>query len=504
MQQSQPYLSFRGISKTFPGVKALTDISFDCYAGQVHALMGENGAGKSTLLKILSGNYAPTGGTLALRGEEVSFADTTAALNAGVAIIYQELHLVPEMTVAENIYLGQMPHKGGIVNRSLLNYEAGLQLEHLGLDIDPQTPLKYLSIGQWQMVEIAKALARNAKVIAFDEPTSSLSAREIDNLFRVIRELRNEGRVIIYVSHRMEEIFALSDAITVFKDGRYVRTFDDTRQVNHDQLVQAMVGRELGDIYGWQPREYGAERLRLEYVKAPGVRQPISLSVKSGEIVGLFGLVGAGRSELMKGLFGGTRITGGQVMIDGQPVDIRKPAHAIRAGMMLCPEDRKADGIIPVHSVRDNINISARRKHIRAGCLINNAWEARNAAHHIQSLNIKTPGAEQLIMNLSGGNQQKAILGRWLSEDMKVILLDEPTRGIDVGAKHEIYNVIYALARSGVAVLFASSDLPEVLGVADRIIVMREGEIAGELMHESTNEQQALSLAMPKTTQAVA
>jgi len=504
MQQSQPYLSFRGISKTFPGVKALTDISFDCYAGQVHALMGENGAGKSTLLKILSGNYAPTGGTLALRGEEVSFADTTAALNAGVAIIYQELHLVPEMTVAENIYLGQMPHKGGIVNRSLLNYEAGLQLEHLGLDIDPQTPLKYLSIGQWQMVEIAKALARNAKVIAFDEPTSSLSAREIDNLFRVIRELRNEGRVIIYVSHRMEEIFALSDAITVFKDGRYVRTFDDTRQVNHDQLVQAMVGRELGDIYGWQPREYGAERLRLEHVKAPGVRQPISLSVKSGEIVGLFGLVGAGRSELMKGLFGGTRITGGQVMIDGQPVDIRKPAHAIRAGMMLCPEDRKADGIIPVHSVRDNINISARRKHIRAGCLINNAWEARNASHHIQSLNIKTPGAEQLIMNLSGGNQQKAILGRWLSEDMKVILLDEPTRGIDVGAKHEIYNVIYALARSGVAVLFASSDLPEVLGVADRIIVMREGEIAGELMHESTNEQQALSLAMPKTTQAVA
>jgi len=504
MQQSQPYLSFRGISKTFPGVKALTDISFDCYAGQVHALMGENGAGKSTLLKILSGNYAPTGGTLALRGEEVSFADTTAALNAGVAIIYQELHLVPEMTVAENIYLGQMPHKGGIVNRSLLNYEARLQLEHLGLDIDPQTPLKYLSIGQWQMVEIAKALARNAKVIAFDEPTSSLSAREIDNLFRVIRELRNEGRVIIYVSHRMEEIFALSDAITVFKDGRYVRTFDDTKQVNHDQLVQAMVGREIGDIYGWQPREYGAERLRLEEVKAPGVRQPISLSVKSGEIVGLFGLVGAGRSELMKGLFGGTRISGGQVMIDGQPVDIRKPAHAIRAGMMLCPEDRKADGIIPVHSVRDNINISARRRHIRAGCLINNAWEASNAAHHIQSLNIKTPGAEQLIMNLSGGNQQKAILGRWLSEEMKVILLDEPTRGIDVGAKHEIYNVIYALARSGVAVLFASSDLPEVLGVADRIVVMREGEIAGELMHESANEQQALSLAMPKTTQAVA
>lgn len=504
MQQSTPYLSFHGITMTFPGVKALSDISFGCYAGQVHALMGENGAGKSTLLKILSGNYIPTAGSLQIRGQQMTFNHTTEALNAGVAIIYQELHLIPEMTVAENIYLGQLPHKGGIVNRSLLNYEAGLQLKHLGLDIDPETPLKYLSIGQWQMVEIAKALARNAKIIAFDELTSSLSAREIENLFRVIRELRQEGRVIIYVSHRMEEIFALSDAITVFKDGRYVRTFDNMQEVNHDALVQAMVGRELGDIYGWQPREYGKERLRLEQVKAPGVRQPVSLSVRSGEIVGLFGLVGAGRSELMKGLFGGNRITGGQVYIDGEAIDIRKPAQAIQAGMMLCPEDRKAEGIIPVHSVRDNINISARRKHILAGCVINNAWEAQNADQHIKSLNIKTPGAEQLIMNLSGGNQQKAILGRWLSEEMKVILLDEPTRGIDVGAKHEIYNVIYALAASGVAVVFASSDLPEVLGVADRIVVMREGEIAGELLHEHANEQQALSLAMPKVSQAVA
>ena len=469
MQQSTPYLSFRGIGKTFPGVKALTDISFDCYAGQVHALMGENGAGKSTLLKILSGNYAPTTGSVVINGQEMSFSDTTAALNAGVAIIYQELHLVPEMTVAENIYLGQLPHKGGIVNRSLLNYEAGLQIKHLGMDIDPDTPLKYLSIGQWQMVE-----------------------------------MRKEGRVILYVSHRMEEIFALSDAITVFKDGRYVKTFTDMQQVDHDALVQAMVGRDIGDIYGWQPRSYGEERLRLDAVKAPGVRTPISLAVRSGEIVGLFGLVGAGRSELMKGMFGGTQITAGQVYIDQQPIDIRKPSHAITAGMMLCPEDRKAEGIIPVHSVRDNINISARRKHVLGGCVINNGWEENNADHHIRSLNIKTPGAEQLIMNLSGGNQQKAILGRWLSEEMKVILLDEPTRGIDVGAKHEIYNVIYALAAQGVAVLFASSDLPEVLGVADRIVVMREGEIAGELLHEQADERQALSLAMPKVSQAVA
>uniref|UniRef100_A8GE07 ABC transporter-related protein n=1 Tax=Serratia proteamaculans (strain 568) TaxID=399741 RepID=A8GE07_SERP5 len=499
MTAALPYLAFKGIGKTFPGVKALDDISFSCQAGQIHALMGENGAGKSTLLKILSGNYAPTQGEIQLQGRSVQFANTTDALNAGVAIIYQELHLVPEMTVAENIYLGQLPTKRGLVDRKLLRYESRLQLQHLGLDIDPDTPLKYLSIGQWQMVEIAKALARNAKVIAFDEPTSSLSAREIEQLFRVIRELRAEGRVILYVSHRMEEIFALSDAITVFKDGRYVRTFDDMRQVDNAQLVQAMVGRDLGDVYGYQPRELGPVRLELKGLKAPGVKTAIDLSVRAGEIVGLFGLVGAGRSELMKGVFGATRVSAGQLMLDGQAIAIRSPIDAIRAGIMLCPEDRKADGIIPVHSVRDNINISARRNSLRAGCLINKGWEASNADHHIRALNIKTPGPEQLIMNLSGGNQQKAILGRWLSEEMKVILLDEPTRGIDVGAKHEIYHVIYQLAQRGIAVLFASSDLPEVLGLADRILVMREGALSGELRHDEASEEKALSLAMLRT-----
>jgi len=432
MNTDPAFLSFHGISKTFPGVKALQDISFQCRAGEVHALMGENGAGKSTLLKILSGSYQPSGGEIRIKGTAKSFSNTVDALDAGVAIIYQELHLVPEMSVAENIYLGQLPHKRGLVNRKLLRYEAGLQLKNLGMDIDPDMPLKYLSLGQWQMVEIAKALARNARIIAFDEPTSSLSAREIEHLFRVIRQLREQGRVVLYVSHRMEEIFALSDAITVFKDGRYVRTFTDMANTHHDDLVEAMVGRNLGDIYGYAPRELGPVRLQLDKVEA------------------------------------------------------------------------KAEGIIPVHSVRENINISARRHNLSAGCLIKPGWEAKNADHHIRSLNIKTPGAHQLIMNLSGGNQQKAILGRWLSEEMNVILLDEPTRGIDVGAKHEIYNLIYQLANKGIAVLFASSDLPEVMGLADRIVVMREGEIAGELPHDAATEQLTLSLAMPKTTQAAA
>ncbi len=504
MSTQPAYLSFHGIGKTFPGVKALQDISFECGAGQIHALMGENGAGKSTLLKILSGSYRPDSGEIRLRGQPVSFTHTTDALDAGVAIIYQELHLVPELSVAENIYLGQLPQRAGLVNRKLLRYEAGEQLKNLGMDIDPDTPLKSLSLGQWQMVEIAKALARNAKVIAFDEPTSSLSAREIEHLFRVIRQLRAQGRVVLYVSHRMEEIFALSDAITVFKDGRFVRTFSDVATTSHDQLVQAMVGRDIGDIYGYSPRPTGDVRLQLNEVQAKGVRMPISLRVHAGEIVGLFGLVGAGRSELMKGLFGATKLTGGELRLDGEPIVIKEPSDAIRAGILLCPEDRKADGIIPVHSVRDNINISARRNNLTAGCLINKQWESKNAARHIQSLNIKTPSADQLIMNLSGGNQQKAILGRWLSEEMKVILLDEPTRGIDVGAKNEIYSLIYALAEKGIAVLFASSDLPEVMGLADRILVMREGEIAGELSHDRATEAQTLALAMPKTTQRAA
>jgi len=499
MTSQPPYLSFHGISKTFPGVKALQDISFDCYAGQVHALMGENGAGKSTLLKILSGSYQASGGEIRLQGQPVNFQNTTDALNAGVAIIYQELHLVPEMSVAENIFLGQLPQRAGLVNRSRLRSEAARQLKILGMDIDPDMPLKYLSLGQWQMVEIAKALTRNAQVIAFDEPTSSLSAREIDQLFRVIRQLRADGRVVLYVSHRMEEIFALSDAITVFKDGRYVRTFTDMATTGNDELVQAMVGREIGDIYGYRPRAQGDVRLKLDNVHAKGVRSPVSFSVRAGEIVGLFGLVGAGRSELMKGLFGATRLTSGELWLDGKKLQINEPIEAIRAGIMLCPEDRKADGIIPVHSVRDNINISARRNNLKAGCLINNSWEASNAGVHIRSLNLKTPSADKLIMNLSGGNQQKAILGRWLSEEMKVILLDEPTRGIDVGAKNEIYQLIYALADQGIAVLFASSDLPEVMGLADRILVMREGEIAGELDHNDATEALTLSLAMPKT-----
>lgn len=499
MLAQQPYLSFCNIGKRFPGVQALKDITFDCYSGQVHALVGENGAGKSTLLKILSGGHLPSEGQLKIEGKPVQFNSTVDALKAGVAIIYQELHVVPEMTIAENIKLGQLPHRGGILNKKQLKKEAKKQLNYLGLDFNPDTPLKYLSLAQRQMVEIAKALSRNAEIIAFDEPTSSLSSREIRQLFKVINDLRDKGKVIIYVSHRMEEIFELSNQITVFKDGKYVKTFTNMDEVNNDVLVHSMVGRDIGDIYNYKPRKLGDVCLELKEFKAPNVAHPISLTVKKGEIVGLFGLVGAGRSELMKGIFGGTKATSGQMFVNGKELKIKSPIDGIRNGILLCPEDRKAEGIIAIHNIQENINISARRNHLTAKCLIQKKWEKENALKKIQELNVRTPSANQLIMNLSGGNQQKAILGRWLSESMNVILLDEPTRGIDVGAKSEIYNIIYNLAEQGIAVLFASSDLPEVIGLSDRILVMRDGNISGEVLHDDATETSILAIAMLNT-----
>ncbi|WP_347557694.1 L-arabinose ABC transporter ATP-binding protein AraG [Robbsia sp. KACC 23696] len=497
MQANATSLAFCDIGKTFPGVTALAGISFTCRPGAVHALMGENGAGKSTLLKILSGAYQPTTGHLEIDGAPVVFRNTQDALANGVAIIYQELHLVPELSVAENICLGQFPARGGIVDRTSMREAAALQLKRLMQDIDPDTPVKYLSIGQRQMVEIAKALVHEARIIAFDEPTSSLSAREIEQLERVIRDLREEGRIVIYVSHRMEEIYRMCDEITVFKDGRLVQTFDDIAHLSHDKLVRAMVGRDIQDIFGYAPRPLGEVRLSVSQLDVPGLEAPIDLTVRGGEVVGLFGLVGAGRTTLLRALFGADPARSGTVGIDGEASTLDSPRQAIRQGMLLCPEDRKAQGIVPVHSVADNINLSARRHHLGWRALINGRWERGNALDQIKALRIKTPGPEQAIRNLSGGNQQKAILARWLSEDnIKVMILDEPTRGIDVGAKHEIYQVIFALAKKGVAVLFASSDLPEALGLADRVIVMREGKVVGERNHDEATEENVLGLAM--------
>lgn len=492
-------LRFNAIGKVFPGVKALSEISFVAHPGTVHALMGENGAGKSTLLKILGGAYIPDSGHIQIGERQMAFRSAADSIDSGVAVIHQELHLVPEMTVAENLLLGHMPARFGMINRQVMERRATELLKDLASEIDPRTRLGSLSLGQRQLVEIAKAMSRNAHVIAFDEPTSSLSAREIDRLMLIIRKLRDDGRVVLYVSHRMEEIFRICDAVTVFKDGCFIRTFEQIDQLNQDQLVTCMVGRDIQDIYNYRPRERHGEALRAEGLLGAGLNEPVSFTAYKGEVLGLFGLVGAGRTELLRLLSGLERLKEGQLFLEGQALDLKSPRDAIAAGVLLCPEDRKKEGIVPLASVAENINISARSRHAALGCLVPAQWERENADRQIRALNVKTPSPDQPIMFLSGGNQQKVILGRWLSLPMKVLLLDEPTRGIDIGAKSEIYQIIHNLAAEGIAVIVVSSDLMEVIGISDRILVMSEGALTGELTRERADEARLLQLALPRT-----
>ena len=499
MADSAPLLRFDRVSMDFPGVKALDDVSFEVRGGSIHALMGENGAGKSTLLKNLSGAYTPSGGALVIDGQPRMFHDTVDALAAGVAVIYQELHLAPEMSVAENLFLGHLPQRFGIVNRRALADAARQQLELIGEEIDPWTKVGKLPLAQRQMVEIAKALTRGARIIAFDEPTSSLSDREVRRLFTIIRELKDRGCAILYVSHRMEEVFALCDRITVLRDGRHVET-NELANLTRDAVVQRMVGRTLTDIYNYLPRPPTGPGLTVEGLAGPGLAEPCSFAAAAGEIFGFFGLVGAGRSELMRLIFGATPKTAGRVLVADRELSIRSPRHAIEAGVVLCPEDRKKEGIVAMRSVLENTNLSARRRRARAGVFVDETWEQANVRERVAQLRVKTPSVRQLIRNLSGGNQQKVILGRWLSEPVKVILLDEPTRGIDVGAKSEIYAIMQELARSGACVIVVSSELPEVLGVSDRIAVMRQGRIAAVLDRAGASEEKLLKLALPLET----
>ena len=490
-------LEFVALAKEFPGVRALDGVSFAVRGGSVHALMGENGAGKSTLLKILSGAYHATSGSVRLDGAERVFASTAEAIAAGVAVIYQELHLVPEMTVAENLLIGRYPRRGPLLDRAALRAEAARLLALVGEDISPDTRLGRLSIAQRQMVEIAKALGRGARVVAFDEPTSSLSAKETARLFEIIRDLKARGHAILYVTHRMDEVYEICDAATVLRDGRHVVTHDSLASVTRDALVKSMVGRELTNVYNYRPRLQRPDGLEVAGLAGPGLRAPVSFSVKRGEILGFFGLVGAGRSELMRLVCGAVEPTAGEVRIHGEKLSSGSPRTAIRAGLVFCPEDRKKEGIVAVRSVAENINLSARRSRLRAGLFLDFTWEERNAREKIASLRVRTASAETLIGTLSGGNQQKAILGRWLSENVRVIVLDEPTRGIDIGAKSEIYALIHELAETGVAVVIVSSELPEVLGVSDRVIVMREGLVSAEFTREAATPEAVLRAALP-------
>ncbi|MEC8918877.1 MAG: L-arabinose ABC transporter ATP-binding protein AraG [Pseudomonadota bacterium] len=492
------YLRVDGITVEFPGVRALDGVSFSARGGEVHALMGENGAGKSTLLKVLSGVNRVTGGQLWIGGEPIVFANAREALRRGIAIIYQELTLSPNLSVAENLLLGQLPVKHGFLDRRRLRERAMTILEELGEgDIHPSTKVRDLSIGQQQMIEIGRALLRDARIIAFDEPTSSLSVQEIRHLKRIVSRLRDEGRVVLYVTHRMEEVFEMCDAVTVFRDGRHIRTHDTLEGLDHDTLVSEMVGREIEDVYGYRPRQSGDVLMRLEGIEGRGVRAPVSLEIRRGEVLGLFGLVGAGRSELMRLVCGVERATAGRVFFDGKLQRFGSPQAAIRAGIAMCPEDRKSQGIFPVASVSDNLNISCRRFFKRWGGFRNPQRETRNTQDYIRQLRIRTPGPKTPIANLSGGNQQKVILARWLAEEIDLFVMDEPTRGIDVGARRDIYSLLYDLAEQGKGILVISSDLAEVSSICDRIGVMREGLLTDVVERDEATPERLLGLALP-------
>ena len=489
-------LAIGDVHKGFPGVQALKGVSFAVPAGTVHGLLGENGAGKSTLIKILGGDLRADAGAVTLDGVAFRPAGVRDAMAAGIAVVHQELQLVPELSVGENLTLGRFPNRGGIVSFGALHRRAEAALAAIGGAIASRTRVAELSIGQRQMVEIAKAVMVDAKVIALDEPTSSLSATESELLFGLIGRLRAEGKIILYVSHRLDEVFRLCDGATVLRDGQVAATFDTMAGVTRDAIVHRMVGREIRDVWGWRGRPRGAEVLAVRDLAGPRLPHPASFSIAAGEILGFFGLVGAGRSELMRLVYGADLRDGGEVRLAGRAV-VPSPRGAIGVGLVMCPEDRKADGIVQGRSVGENIVISARRHFSPLG-LVDARREAAVADDFIGRLRVRTPSRRQDIVNLSGGNQQKAILARWLAEpSLEALLVDEPTRGIDVGAKAEIYAILYDLAAKGLAIGLVSSDLPEVMGVCDRILVMRQGRIAAAFDRADFDDRAILAAALP-------
>jgi ABC-type sugar transport system ATPase subunit len=492
------YLEFAGVGKAFPGVQALKDISFRAKSGRVLALLGENGAGKSTLLKIMSGDLRADEGGVILNGEKMNFASPFDAIKAGISVIYQDRQLVPFLSVAENIFPGELPrNRYGFLDKPQLRRQAQELIDRFGLKIDPSAPVGSFPVAYQQMVEIIKAYRRGSEVIAFDEPTAPLTDAEIEILFDLIRRLKEEGKVIIYVSHRLAEIFEVTDEIVVLKDGMIVKTLD-TAKTDEQELIKAMVGRDIGDTYSQLDRnvEIGEVLLEVNGLATPYVSD-ISFKLHKGEIIGFAGLVGAGRSEVVRGIFGADPVLAGEIKIEGKPVSFPSPTEAIEAGIALCPEDRKDQGLVLFRSIKDNIGMPVLRK-LSKGIFLDNKMRETLAIHAIEKFSIKTPSVDKTVLELSGGNQQKVILGRWTSElmDTKVLILDEPTKGIDVGTKAEIYQMVCDFAKQGYGVIFISSELTEVINLADTIIVMHNGHITGVTARADATEESVLAMAM--------
>lgn len=488
----QQVLELEHISKEFPGVKALDNVSIKIQRGKVHAIMGENGAGKSTLMKVLTGVYSKDAGEIKIDGIPVEIRSPIEAQQFGISIIYQEFALVQYMSVAQNVFLGkEIPAKfSAFINRRKMRKQTEEILKRVNLKLDVDRQVADCRVGQQQMVEIGKAVGANSWVVVMDEPTAALTEEDKDKLFSIIRDLKEQGVAIVYISHRMAEIFAIADEVTVLRDGQHVISAP-VEEMDEDLLVKYMVGRELTDVFSREKAELGETVLDVKDLKRDGVFDPISFSVKAGEVLGFAGLMGAGRTEIMRCLFGLDKANGGQISIDGKKVDIHSPEDAIDAGICLVSEDRRREGIVSLMSVRENISIPSLKKISHAG-FIDQKAEDDLAAEYIAKLNIKTPSPEQKIGNLSGGNQQKVCLAKWLAVNPKVIILDEPTRGIDVGAKAEIHKIIEQLAKEGMAVIIISSELPELLGVSDRIIVLYEGEKKGEFVMDETVTQETI------------
>ena len=490
-----PLVEVRGISKRFPGVRALDDVSLAVAPGEVLAIIGENGAGKSTLLKILAGVQPPDAGEIRVDGKAVRFRGVEDALQAGIALIHQELNLADNLDLAGNIFLGREPRRLGVLDVAAMRREAVEWLTLVGLELDPATPLSRLPIGRQQLVEIAKALSTRARLLIMDEPTSSLSAREAETLFGVVKDLRRRGVSVIWISHRLGEVKELADRVVVLRDGRNAGEIPERADIEHDRMIRMMVGRDIDRLArrpSHPPGEVVLAARDLRTQAHPG--HALSLEVRAGEIVGIAGLVGAGRTELLTTLFGITPAVAGSVAVAGRPVTPRTPIEAIRAGLALVPEDRKQQGLVLEMAVRENLSLVALWPESHAG-FIDFSREQRLAATLIPALAIKTPGDRQAVQFLSGGNQQKVVLGKWLAMKPKVLLLDEPTRGIDVGAKAEIYDLVHRLAGEGLAVLFVSSELEEILALSDRALVMHEGRLAGGLGRAELTEENVMRLA---------
>ncbi|MFG1924645.1 sugar ABC transporter ATP-binding protein [Cryptosporangium sp. NPDC048952] len=488
-----PLLEIRDIDKRFPGVHVLRGVSLTLPASHVLGVVGENGAGKSTLMKILAGAYTADAGEILIDGAPLP-SGPSAALDAGIAVIYQELSLVPEMTVVENMFLGNLPRRGPFIDRRTARQRARAALARVGLaDLDPDRRVVTLGLNVRQLVEIAKALARNARILVMDEPTAALQRDNIETLFDVVRDLRSDGIGVIYISHHLEEIFALCDSAMVLRDGQAVRT-QPIHDWDESALVHAMVARELRELYPWRPREPGPVVLEVSGLHRPPRVRGVSLQVRAGEILGIAGIAGAGRTELLKTIAGATPATSGRIAIDGKAVPVRSTRTGLRAGIVYAPEDRKTEGLLLEAPVENNLVLSALTSTSRFG-VINRRARRAAAEDLVKRFSIKASSIKQETGTLSGGNQQKIILGRVTGTRPKVILLDEPTRGIDVGAKAEIYGHVLDLAEQGAAVVLVSSELPELLGMSDRILVMRQGRIAAELGREQADQETVMRWA---------